>query len=192
MTARQAVRCSARTSAGKPCRAWAIAGGTVCAVHGGRAPQVKRAAARRLAASKAARTLADVGVESIENPLLEYAALAEETRALQRQVAAQVAEVDQWVGPNHLGDEALSVWVQLLERMMDRCARLLADWVRLGFDERLVTLREREADLVEAFLRAVLADPALALTDEQRAQVPAVARRHLPILDAREVPPDAG
>lgn len=47
-TAEQA-RCTAHSSrTGKPCRAPAIRGGTVCTGHGGRAPQVKAAAARRL------------------------------------------------------------------------------------------------------------------------------------------------
>lgn len=32
-----------------PCKRWAIAGGTVCPSHGGRAPQVKAKAAERLA-----------------------------------------------------------------------------------------------------------------------------------------------
>jgi hypothetical protein len=43
-------RCKARSSrSGKPCQQWAIHGGTVCQAHGGRAPQVKRKAAERLA-----------------------------------------------------------------------------------------------------------------------------------------------
>jgi len=45
---------------GQRCQAWAMAGAEVCRVHGGRAPQVKAAAARRLAeqaAQQAVRTL---------------------------------------------------------------------------------------------------------------------------------------
>lgn len=41
--------CTATSSqSGKPCRAPAIKGGTVCVAHGGAAPQVKDAARRRL------------------------------------------------------------------------------------------------------------------------------------------------
>ena len=44
-------KCRAHSSqTGEPCRAYAIQGGTVCAAHGGRAPQVKRAAEERLKA----------------------------------------------------------------------------------------------------------------------------------------------
>ena len=47
-------------STGQRCQAWAMAGSEVCRVHGGRAPQVKAAAKRRLAeqaAQQAVRTL---------------------------------------------------------------------------------------------------------------------------------------
>src|SRR5437763_16940592 len=45
---RPGVRCAAHRAEGRPCRAWAIHGGWVCAAHGGRAPQVRYAAQRRL------------------------------------------------------------------------------------------------------------------------------------------------
>ena len=42
-------RCRAHTSDGRPCGRFAIRGGTVCPMHGGSAPAVRRAAALRLA-----------------------------------------------------------------------------------------------------------------------------------------------
>jgi hypothetical protein len=39
---RQARRCHAHRSDGKPCRAWAITGGYVCMAHGGAAPQARQ------------------------------------------------------------------------------------------------------------------------------------------------------
>ena len=43
-------RCTARISNGsRQCERWAINGSTVCATHGGRAPQVKKSAKERLA-----------------------------------------------------------------------------------------------------------------------------------------------
>jgi hypothetical protein len=61
-------RCTADTQAGKPCRRYAIRGGTVCRVHGGAAPQVKAKARQRLdeAADRMARELLNIatGAES--------------------------------------------------------------------------------------------------------------------------------
>jgi len=45
----EARRCRAHRSNGEACSAYAIRGGSVCVVHGGSAPQVKKAAAERLA-----------------------------------------------------------------------------------------------------------------------------------------------
>lgn len=44
-----AMRCARRRSNGQRCEAWAIRGGWVCWTHGGAAPQVQAAAARRIA-----------------------------------------------------------------------------------------------------------------------------------------------
>lgn len=42
-------QCTARNRRGERCKRGPIAGGTVCAMHGGKAPQVQRKAAERLA-----------------------------------------------------------------------------------------------------------------------------------------------
>lgn len=53
---RWAVRCTAwARSKGRPCGHWAIRGGYVCPTHGGKAPQVRLAAQRRLAAAQLER-----------------------------------------------------------------------------------------------------------------------------------------
>jgi hypothetical protein len=45
----RATRCTAHSArTGQPCRRWAIYGATVCPSHGGRAPQVRKAAAERV------------------------------------------------------------------------------------------------------------------------------------------------
>jgi hypothetical protein len=55
---RWAVRCRGHRGDGSACKRWAIRGGYVCPSHGGRAPQVRRAADRRLFEIAAHRTLA--------------------------------------------------------------------------------------------------------------------------------------
>lgn len=58
-----AIRCSGHNSNGAPCGAWAVRGTAVCVAHGGAAPQVKKAAARRLAIAEAKRMVALAGVD---------------------------------------------------------------------------------------------------------------------------------
>jgi len=61
----QRLKCSARRTDGDtPCGNWAIKGGTVCRYHGGAAPQVKAAAARRWEARLA--EMVDPALERLE------------------------------------------------------------------------------------------------------------------------------
>src|SRR5690625_199525 len=62
------MKCSAKNRAGKPCGNWAIKGGTVCRSHGGAAPRVKAAAARRRAQAEAAKALALFGAPKDVEP----------------------------------------------------------------------------------------------------------------------------
>ncbi len=64
-----AVYCSAHKTNGDPCRRRPINGGTVCATHGGRAPQVRAAAQRRIlaAADRAAAAVVAL-MEDSETP----------------------------------------------------------------------------------------------------------------------------
>ncbi|MBP2365047.1 helix-turn-helix domain-containing protein [Pseudonocardia parietis] len=55
---RPAVRCSARRKTGGPCGCWAVHGARVCRMHGGAAPQVRRAAEARHRREKARQILA--------------------------------------------------------------------------------------------------------------------------------------
>jgi len=68
-------RCTAHRSNGDPCRAFAMHGGHVCVVHGGKAPQVRLAADERIrqlvdpSLNRIARTIGDDA-----NPALALAA----------------------------------------------------------------------------------------------------------------------
>lgn len=59
MSRRPAIRCSATSKqSGEPCKNFAMIGGRVCAFHGGKAPQVRRAARRRRDLARATGDLA--------------------------------------------------------------------------------------------------------------------------------------
>lgn len=69
--------CTAHRSNGQPCRRAAINGGTVCATHGGRSPQVKRAARVRLemAADRMAKELLGIASADDAPPAVKLAAI---------------------------------------------------------------------------------------------------------------------
>jgi hypothetical protein len=76
---------------------------------------------------------------------------------------------------------------QVLMRMWDderdRVARISKAALDAGVQERQVQLAERYGEALAQVLRNIFGDPELGLTDGQRAQLPAVLRRHLVALD---------
>ncbi len=87
MTDKDIPQCTATSSrTGKRCRQRPIRGGTVCATHGGSAPQVQRKAAERLAQMEQARTVELWGGRLDVNP----------AEALLELVQTKAAEVAYW------------------------------------------------------------------------------------------------
>lgn len=74
--ARHERKCTANRTNGTPCERWAIAGGTVCPAHGGRAPQVKRKARQRIeeAADRMARRVLRIADSDDVPPAVALAA----------------------------------------------------------------------------------------------------------------------
>lgn len=66
MTRLRATRCRAHKKTGEQCKKWAILGATVCRVHGGATPRVKKKAAERIA--EAADDAAALLVKFMEDP----------------------------------------------------------------------------------------------------------------------------
>jgi len=78
-----AVKCTARKRNGEPCKAMAARGANVCRVHGGSAPQVKKAARRRLDNAADALTARLLGF-ALDNGVPDAIALAAIRDALDR------------------------------------------------------------------------------------------------------------
>lgn len=179
-------KCAGHKRGGAPCGRWPIAGGEVCPTHGGSAPQVKAAAARRLAQAKAAASLADVEVVPIGDPLDALAQLAAEAMAWKNHLADTVAGLQAaYRFTDDKSSEQLDARVALFERSMDRCQKFLSDWVRLGFEERKVRVDEVRAGLLAAVLMGVLRELG---HDPQAPSVLEVLDRWLPVLDGHAEP----
>lgn len=171
------------TRSGEQCRASAVHGATVCAAHGGRAPQVKAAAKRRLANAKALQFLHEQGVPQIDNPLQAFHDLVEESVALKQFFAAQMAQLSELTSTDDQAKEQAKAMVELYERALDRAAKFLTDWVRLDMDNRWlkanVRLTEERAKLMRRLLDDTFADPDLGLTQPQQETGRRVFARHL-------------
>ncbi len=179
-------RCKAHTRAGNPCRQPPMAGQRVCRMHGGKSPQAQTAATRRLAEAVAARTIADVIVTPVDNPLDALAELAAEAVAWKSHLANIVAELrDQYRFTDDKNAENLDARVALFERAMDRCQKYLSDWVRLGYEERKARLDDARALLVATVIQGVLTELGHQVDDESTLTA---LDRWLPVLDGKSPP----
>jgi|NGEPerStandDraft_6_1074524.scaffolds.fasta_scaffold21518_2 hypothetical protein len=156
-------RCTAtRHSTGDRCKRWPTSGATVCRTHGSGAPQVKRAAARRIAEAKTVKILAKHGTILGDDldPLTALQVVISQTIALKEDLIERVAALkadEMRYRDDHGGEQLRSEWI-LLERALDRCGKLLIDCARLNLDERLVRISEAQAAVVVAVIRGALLD----------------------------------
>lgn len=172
---RQALKCSGHRTDGEPCNAWAINGGTVCAVHGGRAKQVKAAAARRLAERKAEAILAGIGdYDPVTDPLTALQSLAGRAKRFMEILEGVVAELQRIRYTTQA--EQIDGRVILYERSMDRLGKLLVDIARLDVDQRLAAIEEAKGRVIIAAVVGALADIDLSQELQQAART-AIARR---------------
>lgn len=192
-----AQRCTAHRSNGDSCRAWAVRGATVCVSHGGAAPAVRAAAARRVAEEKArrvalkvtgpvevdpARALIDL-VHSAAGEVAYWRAEVDRVQAEHpRQMTMGVTRVEQGTRERGVVDVktietvphiAYRMWTEARERL----ARYATAALKAGIEERRVQLAEDQGALMAQVIRGILQD--LDLTAEQQARSSEVAARHL-------------
>lgn len=167
-------------------------GATVCRSHGGAAPQVRSAAARREAEQQVRRGLARLDVTPIDDPLTELSKLAGQVVAWKDALAGKVNQLTgggcsecgftdgdspMRYSADGAGTEQLRAEVALFERALDRCAQVLGLIAKLGIDERMARISERQADAV---VRAVDAGLEFAgITGAAAVETRQVVARHL-------------
>lgn len=195
---RQAKRCSAHRTDGQPCGAWAMHGTTVCQKHGGRAPQVRAAARRRLVADAATRlglpvetTAADALADGLAraNGLVIWliARLQElDPEALtwgtsQRRIRPGVTGPQGQPLLDVIQQERMHELFRAWERAEARLTAIAAEMTRLGIDQRKVELDERSGELLAMVLDGALADLASDwhLTREQQQLARPLIARHM-------------
>lgn len=190
--------CGAKNKKAEPCGLGPVPGASRCGRHGGKAPQVKAAAEKRVAEAaaretmtKAVRTLGlPIDVDPGKALLDEIHWTAGHVAWLRDKVQEQEAEqlvwgrtqTDQGIGPQGPVDTTTekagpSVWYELYLKERDHLAKVCALALRAGIEERKVKLAESQGLLVADAIRRILG--ALGLTPEQQQLVPVIVPREL-------------
>jgi hypothetical protein len=205
------MRCTATQKAdGTPLKPhWAIKGGTVCAKHGGGAPQVRAAANARLTEEKARKALHiwatdPKAVESADHPgdvlLEELARTVSVVRKLQLRITEEDPDALVWgvssadagtVADAHGGTVEVasirkeakpSVWLNLYGEERDRLLGICRVVAQLNLDERKQRLDERTADMLYSLVRESFAEAGVAV--ETQDTVVAILSRRARLISA--------
>ncbi len=176
-------RCRSHNGAGQWCGVAPIKGGTVCQSHGGMAPQVRAAAARR--AETAALELAvrrELGTAAaIGNPLERILQLAGEVcewLAALRDRAQERLDADRLIVASESG-QSIALEISLYERALDRAAHVLNLAASKDIEARLTAVAERDMAAILAAIEAAYRAGSEGLTmDEARQRI----TRHLAVV----------
>ena len=145
-------QCTAHVPSGRRCRRSAVKGASVCPSHGGSAPQVRAAAAVRLAEAAAVATFERYagpnGDSGAVNVVTELARLVAAVTAFRDFTEARLRAVTEAEWAAH--GPRVAAQVRMFETACDQARRLLRDVARLG----VVNAAER-ADYREAVNRSV-------------------------------------
>lgn len=188
-------RCTATSKqSGRRCKRAAVPGATVCATHGGKAPQVVAKANERLERAAAERAVATYGLAVEVDPLQ---ALLDELHRTAGHVAwlgALIADLEhtededgktrsglrQWRPAGEFGGSWVpSVWVELYQSERTHLARVAKSCLDAGVEERRVRLAEDQGRLVADVIRRIVAGLG---RDPSDPEVREVVRRELTLV----------
>lgn len=176
------------TKTGERCIRAAIKGGVVCPAHGGRTPNIRKAAAMKLAEEQVRRdvekaraeikNMRDVApltsVGDIYDDLLEVAGVCRQWRLVLQDRVSYLTDLHT-TETEHTGEQVRAD-VLLFERALERSAKVGEMLARLNLDERKQALDERLAARLALVIQAILADLDLTDTQQERAATVAPAR----------------
>lgn len=145
---------------GQPCGNQPLAGTTVCTAptHGGRLPRIRAAATRNVVEAEARKTFGRMSehAEPVSNPFDALARTVGEVIAWKDFCAARIADLEHLRSTDEKGAEQIDAMVALFERSLDRAVGALATISKLGIEERLARVNERQADAVVRAVDAAL------------------------------------
>ncbi len=137
-------KCVAKKQSGQPCVNWPIKGATVCRVHGGSAPQVKRKAQQRVALADWERHFGAPDTDGADPSATVLAEIA--------WAKGHLAWMRQMIGE---GDET---WIPRYGEWSDRLTRMCYLAHRMGIEERLTDAAESLGASLMALIERVLED----------------------------------
>lgn len=191
MKAEEQRRCTGTNRQGAPCGNPPMTGAAVCRMHGGAAPQVRAAAARRVAHAEWAQTYGEpidtdpttAVLDQLAHTAGHVAWLLERVRetepeALVWGVLSETAKQSgQWPGVDITRGARASTWLVLYGQERDRLVRMAEVAHRMGIEDRQVALAERLGAACLELISGVLDD--LNLTSDQRAAAAEAVPRRL-------------
>lgn len=151
-------------------------GAAVCVAHGGAAPQVKRAAGRRLAVAEFAKSFGEIAQDADPSAVvlgeirwcaghvawLRSKVQETEPDALIWGLESTVAKGSgEFPGVDITEAAKASMWVVLYGQERDRLVRMCEIAHRMGIEERMVQLAEKAGAAMSEVIRRVLADAEL-------------------------------
>lgn len=179
-------KCGARKRQGEPGSLCNMAAGWgtnhqgygTCRLHGGNTRGSRTHALKQQASDELAK-LARLDVAPIDNPLTALSELAGQVVAWKNALADRVNQLTSIRYEGTGAGEQLRAEVALFERALDRCNTVLAGIARLNIDERLVAIRQQQADMISRAVVAALSDAGL--SGEALAQAKVTTARHLKV-----------
>lgn len=184
--------CGRKTRSGAPCKSHPVQGADVCRMHGGSAPQVRKAAAERLLVAAAERAAGRLVLRTgpVDNPL----------RALQ-QVTGELIDVKDWMrghveqldtaalgSTDDKGAEQILAQMQIYMKMLDSVVNALEKLGKLKIDERLAAIDEQTKLMILRALETGLASAGV--TGPAARKALEVTGNKLRVLAAQQTAPD--
>lgn len=172
-------RCTATAkNSGQRCKRSVPPGFTVCKWHGGATPNVKRAAAERVAMGQARTAIGKMSIEPTDDPISELQRIAGETVALKDHLRRHVEKLSsiRYRAETEQTRAELTCYMTALRD----CTSVLTSLARLNLDERAVRIKEAQAVMIRSAVDRALREAGLEGESLERGRM--AVGRHLKVI----------